>query len=121
LTAARQLQRVRDVLQAIKDLEQLCESVSFPEFESDRVRRAAFERFVEILSEASRSVPDDLKLSNEHIPWKRIANIGNHLRLAYHQTDPELLWNLIAHQHLADLKATCELFLEISENKFTNT
>jgi uncharacterized protein with HEPN domain len=107
----RAMQRVRDVLQAIDDLEDLAATVSFAEFESDRVKRAAFERFVEILSEASRSVPDELKTSNPQIPWQRIAHIGNHLRHAYHHTDPEILWNLLAHKHLAELKQACTTYI----------
>lgn len=107
----RALQRVVDVLKAIENLEFIAENISFSEFENDRVKRAAFERFVEILSEASRNVPEELKLLDPQIPWQRIAHIGNHLRHAYHQTDPEILWNLLAHRHLAELKRCCTEFL----------
>lgn len=39
--------------------------------------RAAFERFLEIISEASRHVPDRLKADFVDIEWRRIADLGN--------------------------------------------
>lgn len=56
--------------------------------------RAAFERFLEILSEASRHVPDEWKREHGAVPWRQVADLGNHLRHAYHRTDAEALWSI---------------------------
>jgi len=67
----------------------------FDQLYDDVMRRAAFERFLEILSEASRSVPDEWKREfGPTLPWRQIADLGNALRHAYHRTDTKLLWSI---------------------------
>src|SRR4051812_38075932 len=57
----------------------------------DTVTRAALERFLEILSEASRHVPEEWKTEHgPHIPWRAVADLGNRIRHAYHLVDPEV-------------------------------
>jgi uncharacterized protein with HEPN domain len=60
----------------------------------DRVMGAAFERFLEILSEAARHISDDWKNEHADIPWRDIAGLGNRLRHAYWHVDLETLWDI---------------------------
>ena len=60
----------------------------------DAATRAAFERFLEILSEASRHIPDDLKEEFSEIPWRQVADLGNFIRHVYHKVDMEVLWSI---------------------------
>ena len=50
-------------------------------------------RNLEILSEASRRLPKELKDLEAHIPWRAVAGIGNILRHDYHETYPTVLWD----------------------------
>lgn len=59
---------------------------------ADVFLRAAFERFIEIISEASRHIPADLKAAEPSVPWRNVADIGNHLRHGYHRVSAEALW-----------------------------
>lgn len=57
--------------------------------------RAAIERYLAIISEASRSVPPDLAaLLGPSVPWGEIAAIGNILRHEYDRLDIEILWSI---------------------------
>lgn len=76
------------------------------EFERDWRKRWIVERGVEIISEASRRLPDDLKTRHPEIPWAKVAGIGNVLRHEYERIAPAILWNVIAHD-LAPLEAVC--------------
>jgi uncharacterized protein with HEPN domain len=71
---------------------------------SDQLLRLAVERSLEIISEASRHIPDELKAQETRIAWHRMADLGNWLRHAYHRVDADLLWN-IAKNDLAPLKS----------------
>jgi uncharacterized protein with HEPN domain len=65
---------------------------SLADLNRDAIVRAAFERFLEIISEASRHVPAAMKNQHPEIPWQDIANFGNVLRHAYHRVDTQVLW-----------------------------
>jgi uncharacterized protein with HEPN domain len=100
----RTVHRLRDIIDAIDQIRLLLEGKVFKDGQTDRILRAAFERFLEILSEASRHLPTELKAQAPETPWRRIGDIGNHLRHAYNRVDAEILWNLYAHGDLADLR-----------------
>jgi uncharacterized protein with HEPN domain len=108
----RAIFRVRDIKQSITNIRELLGGRGFDELYADNVSRAAFERFLEILSEASRSVPDEWKTEfGADLPWRQIADLGNVLRHAYHRTDFKLLW-LIYQDHLGPLEVSIDAMLE---------
>ncbi len=77
----------------------------------DVVVRAAFERFLEIISEASRHIPDEWKLQfGSQVPWRQIAGLGNILRHAYEQASFETLW-LIYQNDLEPLSVAVDAML----------
>jgi len=99
--------RLRHVLDAIRNINQILEGKTRDEFVADGVVRAATERFLEIISEASRRIPKDVKARQTEIPWQRVADLGNILRHAYHDTNPDIIWT-IAKNDLAPLQAFAE-------------
>jgi uncharacterized protein with HEPN domain len=99
--------RLRHVLDAIADINQILENKTRDEFDRDRLLRLAVERLLEIISEASRHIPQAIKAQEPAIPWQRVADLGNRLRHAYHRVDPDILWR-IAKNDLAPLQAFAE-------------
>jgi uncharacterized protein with HEPN domain len=81
--------RLNDMIDAIDQIQLLLEGKTYGDVVKDRVLRAAFERFLEIPSEASRHIPAALKSREPETAWARIAATGNHLRHAYHRVDAE--------------------------------
>ncbi len=107
----RSIFRVRDIKQSIVNIRELLGGRSFDELYDDKVGRAAFERYLEILSEASRSVPEEWKIEfGASLPWRQIADLGNTLRHAYHRTDTKVLW-LIYQDDLAPVEAVIDAIL----------
>ena len=74
---------LEQMLEAILDIEQITADRGPEAYASDRLSRRAVERCIEIVSEASRRVPDALQESHPAIPWRKIAGIGNVLRHDY--------------------------------------
>jgi uncharacterized protein with HEPN domain len=52
-------------------------------------------RCLEIISEASRRLPLELKERHPHIPWKQIADAGNLYRHAYKDVRDEIIWQTV--------------------------
>lgn len=91
--ADRSIFRLRDIKQSVVLIRELLDRKTFEDMYSDAVIRAAFERFLEVLSEASRHVPDEWKAKyGPEIPWRQVGDLGNVLRHAYHRTDARALW-----------------------------
>jgi len=92
---------LRDSRGPLRDILRSCELVatwiagrSFEEFVADRMFQAAVEREIEIVSEASRRIADDLKTRRPDLPWRDIATVGNILRHKYGEIiDPEI-WQI---------------------------
>lgn len=91
--------RVYDRLLHIKEnidlVRQLLAGRTLAEVEVDPIIRAALERYLEIISEASRSIPSEMQRAyGSDIPWRAVAALGNILRHAYHMTDLPALWRI---------------------------
>ena len=87
--------RVGHILDATDKIRTAVATHSRETFAQDVFMRLAVERLLEVISEASRSIPDDVKANNPSINWRGLADLGNWLRHAYHQTDADLLWDMI--------------------------
>jgi uncharacterized protein with HEPN domain len=84
---------VHHILEAIANIETDIAGYDFEKFRADRRTRQLVERNLEILSEASRRLPNEHKDREVQIPWRAIAGIGNVLRHDYHETYPTILWD----------------------------
>jgi uncharacterized protein with HEPN domain len=76
-------------------------------FKQDRFLQLGVERCLEIISEATRHIPAELKAEQSTIPWRRISDIGNRIRHSYHAIDSEIVWE-IARSELSELQAVIE-------------
>ena len=65
------------------------------EFMAGRKTQAAVIRCLEIIGEASKSLPEAFKAKAAHIPWKRLAGFRDVLAHAYHRVDIELVWEVV--------------------------
>ena len=98
--------RLTDILNAIVRIRRILDGIDIDKFEEDVDKRWLVERGIEIISEASRHLTDDLKARQTGIPWKKVANIGKVLRHAYDHVAPDLLWKLVQ-DDLPLLDAVC--------------
>ena len=86
--------RLTDIIEAIELMRSEMAGVTLAAFEPDRRKRWLVERGIEIISEASRRLPHELKARHPEIPWQKVASIGNVLRHQYERVAPDILWRL---------------------------
>lgn len=105
--------RLLDIIEAIARVRSEAAGIPLDAFKADWRRRWLVERGIEVISEASRHLTDELKARHADIPWRRIANAGNVLRHEYDRVAADILWNL-AQDELTLLDKVCreELFAE---------
>ena len=108
--------RLIDIVEAIEHVHAVLAGVPLDVFEADWQKRWLVERGVEIISEASRHLGDELKARHPEIPWSKVAGIGNVLRHDYQRTAPDVLWKL-AEADLPPLEKVCRQELESEQQR----
>lgn len=68
---------------------------TFSDFEADWELRFIVQRAIEIISEATRRLPADLKETRPEIEWRSVAGIGNILRHEYHTVSDKIMWDVV--------------------------
>jgi uncharacterized protein with HEPN domain len=105
--------RVEHINVAIARIRAISATETRESFADNETMRLAIERLFEIISEASRHIPTDMKSKESGINWRRLADLGNRLRHAYDQVDEGLLWAMIEHD-LEPLKIFVERIVKES-------
>jgi uncharacterized protein with HEPN domain len=87
--------RLRDIFEAITEIDKMLAGFGPEQFATDKVRRMATERYLEIVCEAARKLPDRIKQEGQDIEWRKMNDFGNRLRHAYQETDVAIVWDII--------------------------
>jgi uncharacterized protein with HEPN domain len=95
--------RLHDMLDAIEGIEATVGEAGFAAYARNWTMRRAVERGIEIISEASRHLPDELKAHYPQVYWQEIAAIGNLLRHDYGRVDDRIMWRVVE-KYLPELK-----------------
>ena len=103
--------RLIDMRDALAGIGEILAATEYEAFEASWMLQRAVERGLEIISEASRALPADLKQQAPDLPWPQIAAIGNVLRHEYQRVEPRIVWN-IAREHLPNLEVAVRDLLD---------
>ena len=86
---------LRDILHHIDLARRFVEGLERPAFIEDTRTVYAVTRCLEIISEASRRLPDALKVRHPGIPWKQMAGAGNVYRHDYEDVAARYVWDTV--------------------------
>jgi uncharacterized protein with HEPN domain len=93
-----------EISEAIEGIETHAAGKSLADFQQDWLLRLAIQRALEIISEATRHIPDELLTRAPDVPWKKIRGLGNVLRHEYHKIADDVIWAVVV-DNIAQLKA----------------
>jgi uncharacterized protein with HEPN domain len=71
------------------------QGISLESFSASWTLKHAVQRGLEIISEASRHLPAEMKNRYPNTDWRAIAAIGNHLRHAYQRVDDRIVFDVV--------------------------
>jgi uncharacterized protein with HEPN domain len=86
---------VEEMLDYIEQAISYTAGMTFEQYSLDRKSQRAAERCIEVISEASRHIPDEIKGRRPDIPWRDVATIGNVFRHNYHTVAARTVWDAI--------------------------
>ena len=101
-----QIARLTDIVEAVELIRNELADLTLQSLESDIRKRWLVERGIEIISEASRHLTNELKSRHREIPWSKVAGIGNVLRHEYEWVAYDVLWRVV-HDDLPPLEEVC--------------
>ena len=99
-----------DIQHHIHSVEKFTAGLTRDGFEASEIHFAVT-RALEIISEASRRLPDEMRAANADLPWHQIMSAGNVYRHEYDGIAPGRVWET-AKDHLPALKNFVERQLE---------
>ena len=104
-------QRFRDIVDNIDAIEVFTVGMEFDAFAADRKTVYAVVRTLEIVSEASRRLPAELRDLHPEIDWIAVAAAGNVYRHEYDGVDENLIWRTVR-RDLAVLRTVAAIELD---------
>ncbi len=105
---------LEDILEAINRIEEYTRSLSFEEFAKNNLVIDAVVRNLEIIGEACRSLPEEIRQKNPDIEWRKIIGLRNILIHQYFGIDIDILWDIVK-KKLPDLKLKIKRILAESK------
>jgi uncharacterized protein with HEPN domain len=89
------LDYVEDMLDAMDKAELLLESVTYEQFEADFRINFAVVRALEIVGEAAKRLPADLRRQYPAVPWKVMAGMRDRIIHGYDVVDLQIVWDVV--------------------------
>jgi uncharacterized protein with HEPN domain len=87
--------RITDILQAVQDIEQFTQEMTFEEFRKNKmVVQSVLYNFV-IIGEASANIPDEIQSLDPTIPWRKMSDMRNVMAHEYFQVNLSIVWKTI--------------------------
>ena len=103
-----------DILEAIDKIRTYTSGLSFDQFQQSPMVVDAVLRNLEIIGEAARHIPSELRASHSSIEWRRVVGLRNVVIHSYFGVDLEIVWT-VATQQLPELEKTIRHMLDDQE------
>jgi uncharacterized protein with HEPN domain len=103
---------LEDLLNAITHIAEYIEGYTFDEFKKDYKTVDAVIRNFEIIGEASKNLPQEIKFKYPEVPWIEMYLLRNKTSHEYFGIDYEIIWD-VAVNYLPENKSQIEKILSI--------
>jgi uncharacterized protein with HEPN domain len=84
-----------DIKQNVELARAFISGFTFTAFRADQRTAYAIARCLEVISEASRRLPTELKDRHPNIPWRDIAALGSVYRHDYERVRDDVMWRTV--------------------------
>ncbi len=107
---------IQDMIDSINETEEFTREISLKDFKEDKKSINAVIRSLEIMGEAAKKIPDNIRKKHPGIPWKEMAGIRDKLIHEYHGVDLEIIWKVVK-EELPPVKPLVLKLLKETEQK----
>ena len=104
-----------DIGNSIQEIDDFTAKMSYPAFIEDKKTVNAVIRSLEVIGEAAKRIPDEIRTKYPDIPWKRMAGMRDKLIHEYSGVDLEIVWTVIK-EELPQLKPLIKKIIKTLKN-----
>ena len=87
--------RVRDILDAIFEIQRFVHGMDYETFRNDDKSIRAVEMNFIIIGEAANQIPEEIEEKHSTIPWGLMRAMRNRIVHVYFRVDEKLMWDTI--------------------------
>lgn len=99
-----------DIVTACSKVQRYTNELERSAFFADEKTVDAVVRNLEIVGEAAKKVPADVRVQLPNVEWRKIAGFRDWLVHAYFGLDPDIVWDVVSNE-IPTLKAEISTFL----------
>jgi len=106
---------VSDIIEYMERSEEYIKGMNFEQFIEDKKTQDAVIRCIEIIGEAAKNVPDEIRNKYSFIPWRDMAGMRDKIIHRYFTVDFEEVW-LVVKKEIPKLKSLIKNVLKNLED-----
>jgi len=105
------LDYLNDIYDSINKGIEFISEMSYEDFSKDEKTQFALIRVIEVIGEASKKIPSEIKIQSQEIPWREISGMRDLLVHDYFGVNIQVVWET-AKNDLPELKVKIQRLLQ---------
>jgi len=86
---------LRQIVEVCEKAIEFRNSMTLEEFRGDWRKQMLGERLLEVMGDAVKRLPDELRTRHPQLPWKKIAGTRDYIAHGYDSVDYDVIWGVL--------------------------
>jgi len=107
---------IQDIKECIAQIDEFVGNMKLEDFKADEMVSSAVVRKLEVIGEATKNIPSEIRQKYKELPWSDMAKMRDKIIHGYFGIDYEVVWKTIK-ERLPEIKPKIDSILELENQK----